>query len=256
MREFLYKNSFFRYCGAINLSDDKSFKSVAPFVSFYILAIIGIANGIMAGSPVVAGVALTACLLFFAGTITGTIRNSAPNLVILAPLSGKRKCVYDFLAVLLFVFIGIMVIAFFIALIAFIIWAVTSVGGGEADTAVDAFFANGTGLYGGIFCAAYTVILYSAGMVGGYFKSRKRRNIFFTVFIVCILSGLIFTGLPYLASWVKISDYPPLASPFSSVCYSYMKLPWLCIALWCVIAVAMFVSAVCMGYRYYKSNKY
>ena len=252
MREFLYKNSFFRYTAAINLNSNKSLQLVAPFISFYLIAIISIASGLMSGSPVGSVVALTASLLFLAGCITGTIRNSAPNLVSLMPLSGKRRCVYDFLAVLWFTFIGIIFIALFIALIAFIAWVVTAVGGGEVDEEVKAFFSNEIGLYGGIFCAAYTVILYSAGMIGGYLKAGRRRNGFFAAVIVAILLGLFFTGLSYMNNSEVSTGVSSICAPFVNKCYAYMQFPWLCVLFWCLIAAGMFATAIYMSWNYHK----
>lgn len=256
MREILYKNSFFRYCGAINLCGGRRMPLIAPFVAFYFLMVISLASGISSMNFIGAGTAAIACLLFFTGALIGAYRNASPNPAKLMPISGKRRCVYDFLIALYYAFIALTVVALVTGVVALIAWVAVSASGGAESGGEENPFTLNCGVYGGIFSAAYVLIMYSAGMISGFFKRRKQRNIFLAVLVICITLGLLFTGLPHLVNGVKIPDYPPFGSPFSSLCYESMKLPWLCSLLWCLVAVVSFASAVYTGIKYNKPEKY
>lgn len=258
MREFLYKNSFFRYAAAINLCGGKRMPIVAPLISFYIVLFVSLFSGISSLNAVGASAAVFACFLFFVGSLIGLHRNASPNLARLIPISGKRKCLYDYFAVLLYTLIGIVCAALVIGIFALIVWAATSAFGGAEDGGAteEILVRYHSGVYSGIFCAAYVIILYSAGMLGGYFKSRKRRNIFYALFIFALILGLFFTMIPYLNNAQASSENSALVSPFVEECYAYMKLPWLCVLFWCLIAAAMLFWSVYKSRQYHNPKKY
>lgn len=255
MREFLYKNSFFRYAAAVSASGGKRVPVVAPFIAFYVLICIGLASGITSFSP--AGLLVTgfACILFLASSIAGAHRGITPNVSRLMPIGSKRKCVYDFLTVLLYTVIAVVIAFVFLIAVALVVGVITLIadsGASEIEPVGEAFKFAPAGVYGGIFCAAYTVLLYSGGMAGGYFKNRRRRNIFFAVFTAAVTLGSVFTGLPYYLKAVVTGEHRVFGSPFSADCYAQMQFPWLCILFWCLIAAGMFATAIYMSWNYHK----
>jgi len=258
MREFLYKNSFFRYAAAINSCGGRRIPIIAPLISSYAVMLVSITSGIGSMNAVTAAVAIIACLLFFAAAMTGAYRNCTPNLSKLLPISGKRKWLYDNLIVFFYTFIGLIIAVVIIGIIFLIVWlALTISGGGESvDETEDSPFMYNIGVYGGIFSAAYVVILYSAGLISGYLKSRKQSNIFLAGFVVALVLGLIFTGLPYYFKGIHGPEQPLFCSPFIQNCYEHMAVPWLCSLLWGLVAAGIFAAAIYSGLKYHKPKKY
>lgn len=256
MREFLYKYSFFRYAAAVNSCGGRRVPIAATFISFYVLMVLSLTFGAASANAIGAVAAMVACMLYFAGSLTGAYRNVNPNLAKLMPLSGKRKCVYDFLLTLFYSLVAIIAVAVLIGIIALIVLTVVQATGGAESGGGDNPFLYPVGVYGGIFCAAYIVILYSAGMISGYIKNRRRRNIFLTAFLVAVAAGILLTGLPYILNGVYDPELLRFCPPFIDECYKYMKLPWLCSVAWGLTAAGTFVSAVYMGREYHKPKKY
>ena len=63
-----------------------------------------------------------------------------------------------------------------------------------------------------------------------------------------LFSGMAFTSLPAYKALSNVSaagsEVLKVVTPFEEACYSYMQIPWLCIALWGAVAVLLFVLSV------------
>lgn len=258
MFEFMYKAEFFRYLGAFSgQRAGQKVPIVAPFIAFYLLALLGIFFGISSQSVTAALVAFASCALFLAGTILGVFRNIKPNVSMLMPISYKRRFLYDFLGVIYYATVGIVIgslVVLFFAGIGILIAVLSGSASPDVEEGSELVF-NATGVHGGIFCVAYAVMLYSAGLISGYFKKRKFRNIFLVVFVFTV-ALMQFIPFALYNSIILVGSEENLASPFIEKCYEAMSLPWLYTVISCLCAAGLFVAALYMGYKYHKPKNY
>lgn len=265
MMDFLYKFSFFRYAAAYNMRQySKGFNGYGFFfVIFYVLLMSGVFLAISSTSFVALGVCFVAAIAFGASMFMAMGRSFRPNLVLLTPISGKRKCVYDFLTALYFtliaVFMAVAVVLFFF-MIGLIIGLITNAisGGGSSEEESSELATQAMGVHGGLFAAIYFIILYSGGMIGGYIKRRKYRNIYLGCFLVALVLGIVLTEQSAHDAYklTLTTSFPMFASPFTEITYQCMNLPWLCTALWGVAAIAFLAAAVYLAWQYHKPKKY
>ena len=260
MREFLYKSSFIRYLSAISCRPIQRNAYVANILTFYFLLFFFTFGTIFSFNLTSTICALIGAILFISSAQLGLMRNIKPNLVSLMPVSYKRRIVYDFLGAIAYTLIVLFIIGC-IFFIGFIIGRIVSaVSGGvvpDEDDADIAFkFINNIDVYGGIFCAVYCLITYSAGIISSCFKKRRHRNIFLLCFVIALGLGVALSGIPYVMHLPESAGRLRLAMPFVSDCYKYMAAPWLCTLLWCIVAAGMLGTAIYLSYKYHKPKAF
>lgn len=231
----------------------------ASFFAIYFLGAVNLFNGIaytFNGWALV--IALLCTFVFCAGIGMNACIDRSPNLVSLIPISRNKSVLYRFFSVLLMYVIIVTAVCLFLLLFSIIIMLFSQIPGcnGEVEPDVSETVEETLypiGLYGGIFSAAYFVIMYSSAMIAGLFRRRKRRNIFLVCLCAAVLIAFMLMGIPYRASGMsEIGLFR--VSPYVNACYEAMKLPWLCITLWCIVAAATLGTAIYMGIKRYKSN--
>lgn len=243
-----YKNKFTVYYKSIMLtpkSYSRDFQVEA--VIFWFLIIIsgsvacigGVATGIIA--------AALGGLLFYFSLLIGLQSECSPGVTKLLPMGYKRKLVYRYCSALLYALLVIVlfvVIIFIIGLIVFLCVTITS-GGVVAEEAEEESeeVLRMMGVYGGIFGAAYILLMYSAGMLAGYIAQRRVRNVFLAVFFAALICGMLLTSVP-----------SGFIGPLANDCFTAMSLPYLAVTVWAVLAVGMFCASVYIGYRHEKPD--
>ncbi len=242
MKKFLY---YFRIVS--RLPQSKSIP-VVPIISaafiYFISVFLSGANGwapIIAASVFGFGIALF-CTCY-----------GSPNLEAVFPVSHGKKLLYRFMSVLLMFVLFIATLFAVSCLIFLIVCIFVPSTLSEVGSDVKNMFEQ-TGLYGGLFSVAYFIILYAAGMITGFLKRRKARNIFLICLCVALFLAYFFMGLPYYNS-INNSEHT-FAGPFSSACYAAMALPWLAIVFWFVIAAGITGAAIYLGVKHYDPKKF
>lgn len=247
---------FFNYFKALLRSPRPKSVQVFLFVSVYVIFFVST----FAGG--VAGVFTFLAAIAFASSISiGYCCNSKPNLEGAFPVNHNKKLLYRFLSSLLMflivvaIIIAVMIVIFIISLIFVLIF------GGSPDVFNDPEFSEDVtetintfsyiGVNGGLSALAYYILLYSGGMIAGFIKKNKHRNIY----LLCLLAGIILTliimVLPYYA---QNSDY--LISPFSQTCFDAMAVPWLCTVIWFLAAFGALGVSIYMGIKHYDPKKF
>ncbi len=266
MLRFLNKFEFFRYASACNqrLFAGKGFNGYGWFFLIsYQLFSGSLFVGIMSQNFLALSVCFISAVTWGVSVCVAMDRNKKPNLSALLPISGKRKCVYDYFVVLYLTLLCLVVIAAVILLVILLVFIivqiVNSVSGGNMEDAEE-FVENYAGIHGGLYALIYFIIFYSGGILGGYIKSKKYRLVYLLAFIVLLFSGIAFTSLPAYKALSNVSAVDPdvlkIVTPFEEACYSYMQIPWLCIALWGVVAVSLFILSVYAAWKYHKPDNY
>ena len=244
---------FFNYFRALNFTPKpKRVQFVAIFAGVLIFYLNFIFAILEAENPIAVVLSFLCSFVFLSGLILSNYFGSSPNLYSLIPISSKKSLLYRFLSVL-FMFVLMVVIAVavfaFITLIAFLFSLIPACNG-EAELPDDGLnFPEAVyypiGLYGGLFFAAYFILMYASGMIIGLCKKRKSRNIY----TVCLFVGLFISMMATATS----SDF---VAPFVNACFEAMALPWLCILYWFILAFAMLGAAIFMGVKYYNPKKF
>ena len=266
MLRFLNKFEFFRYASACNqrLFAGKGFNGYGWFcLMSYILFIGSLFIGIMSQNFMALSVCFISAVTWGVSVGVAMDRNTKPNLSALLPISGRRKCVYDYLVVLYLTLLCLLVIAAVILLVFLLVFIIVQIvysvsGGNMEDT--EEFVQNYAGIQGGLFAVIYFIIFYSGGILGGYIKNRTYRLAYLFAFIIMLFSGMAFTSLPAYKALSNVSaagsEVLKVVTPFEEACYSYMQIPWLCIALWGAVAVLLFVLSVYAAWKYHKHKNY
>lgn len=228
----------------------------APLIAGYFLLIGGVqVSGLYNFSNGVA-VMLTglAGLLFLCGAVVGVCLNNKPNVATLMPISPKKSLVFRYVSpFILCVIVAALILAVMVVSGLTVLAVMAIVDGGlnfedSGDEIEEIVYSMG--VYGGIFAAAYFVIMYSASMITGFIQSRKIRNWYLVGFMIILFAAILLTGTPY---YVDAGTDRYIASPFINVCYESMRLPWLCITFWCLAAAALLGTAIYLGIkRYFK----
>ena len=221
---------FFNYFFALKRAPRPKSQPVALFIAGYALFFSSFYLG-----GVVGWFPFLAALAFAAGLTISYMCNSTPNLETVFPVNHKKKLIYRFLSsLLMFLMLTAMVVITILVVLAIsFIFASIASGGFEwlheeefvTDTNIMVNKVFGSmGVYGGLFGLAYFVILYSAGMVTGFIKKRKTRNIFLTCLCAGVALSWLIMCIPYIIKNSSLSLSG--ASPFNSACYEAMSAPW------------------------------
>ena len=185
-------------------------------------------------------------ILLWITSYLGGLRNFKPNVVTLAPLSWKQKTVYSWLSPLLYF---VLVIAAMITLRVILLLIESAYGllvGFEIYPLWEFSFEfnpyRQMGTFGILFGIIFQLACYSAGMFATFIKKGGYKALFAFLFFVAIYLCLQFMSLPYSLTlpkeWRFIGFFD--GSPFYSLCYKYMALPWLSVVLCGVAALAFF----------------
>ena len=223
------------------------------FFFFYILLFNGVIFATTLSLNFYTGfLAFIAELAFLAAVVMNGHHLCRPNLVSQMPIGTNKSLAFRFLAALaLFVCFVLAIFLFFFAC-----WAITAIFAlmvGETPPydfwiIYDEFdHYSRIGMYGGLFSAGYFVIMYSAGMLSGFFKRRAHRNIFLACFAAALFFILLFYSVPH-------SEVIASGSPFTEHCFLTMAYPEVAITVWLVIAAAMLGCTVYMGVKRYKTK--
>ena len=199
--------------------------------------------------------------VFLSGLVIGDSYNRKPNIASLMPLTRKQNIVYRFVSVLiLFLYIlGIMLLAFLaISIVSYLIFVLPYGGDMDMNGADEAaeFVGKQIGVYGGLFSICYFILMYSAGVISGFFTRRKHHNIYLLCVCAAIFVSFELMCLPYSKSSSRPTSVLGInkASPFINASFEAMKLPQLCIAIWFVLAFASLGAAVYLAIRQYKKS--
>ena len=241
------KNFFYYFRTVSRLPQSKSMP-VAPVISAAVIYFISLM--LSAGNGWVPIIAVAA---FGSGTVLFCNRYGSPNLEAVFPVSHGKKLLYRFMSVLLMLILFVITLLAVCVLIILVVHIFVPSSLSEVGQDVKNMFTE-TGLYGGLFGVAYFIILYSAGMITGFIKRRKVRNIFLICLCVALFLSHFFMGLPYYNS-INNPEHT-FVGPFSSACYAAMSLPWLAIAFWFVIAAGITCAAIYLGVKHYDPKKF
>lgn len=258
---FLRKFSFFNYLGGLMRApiNNRNYGQFELILFGYLIAAIGFYFGFMGGNGGALAVVAVSAFLLLGGFSTSIYTTKTPNIASMMPLSGKRELLYRFFASMvmaIWIFAVVAAVVILISVITFLFALIPNCAedapeGGEVIEAI----SFKIGVYGGIFSAAYIVLMYSAGVLSTFFKRRKNRNIFFGLFSAALLVGLLCTALPYNLDPIYKNAGLPVGSPFIGACYEVMGAPWLCVTLWCLVAAGTLGAAVYMGIKRIKENQ-
>lgn len=258
--DFLHKSSFYNYLTGVSYKPTQKSRFVANILTFYFLLFFYTFGTVFTLSISSAICAFIGAILFIAGAQLGLFRNIKPNLATLMPISYKRRIVYDFLGAIVCTVIAILLfclVVLFGVILGIIIAAISGdVSANEEDAEIAVTIFRSVGAYGGVFCAVYCLITYSAGLLSSYFRRRKNRNIFLLCFVIAMGLGTTFSGLPYAMHSPEATGRFKTMLPFVDECYRYMSAPWLCTLLWCLVAAGMLAAAIYMSYRYHKPKAF
>lgn len=255
--------SFFVYFKAMMYMPRQKNDFVLSFILVYIMLLVNAMTGILSGNLIALIIVFLSIVLLMSCFIVGNSVNNRPNLAEMLPLNHKTKLLYRFLSP---IWLGILSILILVA--AFVVFGLISSMIGlilsafsnpetseiiEAEDQTEKIFGNAMGVYGGIFTAAYVLLIYSAGMIYIFLKRKKHRIIFWFCFMAFMIVSFLLMVLPYSHNIDGLGDS---ISPFVAKCYEPMAMPWLCVAVWCLIAVAAFGTAVYLGIKSCDPKKY
>ncbi len=240
--------SFFNYFQIVTHMPQRKSVPVAPIISIAVIYCISLflsgANGWLSMISVFAfGTGIT---LFCTGF-------GSPNLEAVFPVSHRKKLLYRFASAL---FLTLLVtVTVFVLVITTVLIVQIFVPSTLQDAVADIRYGfEATGLYGGLFSLAYLIMLYSSGMIAGFLKRRKTRNIFLAVLCIALFFSDFFMGLP--SYYDILNSEHKFAGPFSAVCYEAMSLPWLAIVFWFLVAAGMLGWAIYLGVKHYDPEKF
>ncbi len=247
--------SFFGYFRALGYAPVKKNAQISKGVACYLTFLITFFIAGISGNLYSLLFAFIASMLFLTCIIAGGCCDNTPNLVQMMPLSHKRKTLYRFLAPFwMFILIAAFLLAVFIVVgtvIAVIAAIAQSAGGAASDgTSEEEEVFYAMGVYGGIFSFLYIVFMYSCGMIAGFIKKNKYRNVFLLSVCGAIVISFVLMSVP------RISRGGGLESPFVSACYESMALPWLCITIWGILAAAALGTAIYLGIKSSNPKKF
>ena len=266
--EGLYKLESYRYFRAARTSPVWRRQQPIVYVMLYFFAALLVIYTFATSPCYVSMLMVIFSLITFASAlIIGEYLRNAPSLATLMPLSERKKLIYRFtssLYMLLRIILCIAVGFLTIIILGSIIFAISdAVKGGIASDSSDESnpLTVLMGTYGGIFAAAFVIICFSAGIISGYFKKSKNRNMFIFCFLIAVILSFIFTGLPYLLAHrhtmaATHAITTKIVSPFIEACYADMSVPWLCSLLWCLAAAGSLSAAIIIGIKKMKSSEY
>ncbi|MDE7439020.1 MAG: hypothetical protein K2N23_00690 [Clostridia bacterium] len=210
----------------------------------YLINILGVGDG--------SGIfPFLATFSFFIGIVLFCAYGS-PNLEAVFPIGHKKKLLFRFLSSV-FSFIIALVCGFtVIMIIQFIIWIFEPAAVYEfADDCKSVF--DSMGVYGGLFGLAYLLVMYSSGMIAGFLKRRKMRNIFLACLCIGVFLFYLITALCY-NSYSDAFSGPRL--PYAAYYYECMRMPWLFLAFCFLIAAGMLGWAIYLGVKHYNPKKF
>ena len=215
---------------------------IVPLVSIFVIFFLGaVYSSVYSLGNIffsaVASLAFTSGISVFYGCY------QSPNLEAAFPLNHKKTLAYRFLSSLFLLLIMIVVVIAVVAIGDLIAWDFTEFVN---------FFTE-IGLYSVLFSLAYTVILYSAGMIAGFIKKRKNRNIFLIVLCITVFIAFVIMAVMYKNDLDAYGWYRP---PFLEIYYSQIGLPWLFVTIWFLIAAAMLAWAIYLGVKHYDPKKF
>ena len=211
---------------------------IAPLISVFVIFFLGAVYSFDSMfCSAVASLAFVSGISLFYGC------NPSPNLEAAFPINHRKKLAYRFLSSLFLLLIMIVIIIAVVAFGDLIVW----------DFSEFADFFSEIGLYSLLFTLAYTLILYSAGMITSFLKSRKYRNIFLIVLCVAVFLAFVIMAIVYKNNNDEFSWYRP---PFVEIYYGQIGLPWLFVLIWFLIAAGMLGWAICLGVKHYDPKKF
>lgn len=235
------KLMLFRYVGALLRAPRLKSTNILMFILCMAVFAVSAYFGVASMHFGAFAVAFIAGFIFLVSVTTGTAYfNNTPNLVSLFPISPRKSLLYRFLSVLvLFIALCLVMLIVFLAVTAVSAAVVLLAGitdNDVPDEGINEGIAEIThmGVHGGIFSAVYFVFMYFAGMIAGFIKDGKIRNIFIGCFAAAVLAGMIL-----------------MRNPFIQESYEKMAVPWLCTALCCVAALASAGTAIYIGIKQY-----
>ena len=229
---------FFLYFKSILRAPRPKSAPLVPIISVFVIFFLGAVYSMdSAICPTVGALAFVSGISIFYGC------NPSPNLENAFPINHRKKLAYRFLSSLFWLLIMLVIIIAVISLGGLIAWDFTGF----------TVLFDELGLYSVLFSLAYTVIMYSAGMIAGFLKRRKHRNIFLIVLCVAVFLAFLIMVVIYQNSFDEYSGYRP---PFAEIYYAQMGMPWLFITFWLLIALGMLGWAIYLGVKHYDPKKF
>ena len=229
---------FFLYFKSILRAPKPKSAPIVPLISVFVIFFLGAVysmDSILCSA--VASLAFVSGISLFYGC------NPSPNLEAAFPINHRKKLAYRFLSSLFLLLIMIIVVI-----------AVLSIGGLIAwDFTEFTVLFDELGLYSVLFSLAYSVILYSAGMIASFLKRRKYRNIFLILLCFAVFLAFLIMAITYKNNNDWNSGY---RSPFAEIYYGQMALPWLFITFWYLVAAGMLAWAIYLGVKHYDPKKF
>lgn len=176
----------------------------------------------------------------------------SPNMEAAFPANHRKKLAYRFLTPFI-LFLIVTAVMFTVILMVYVIrWMFETHFRFDFDVFVKEMF-KALGVYGGLFGLAYLIIMYSAGMITGFIKRRKNRNIFLACFCISEFICYLIMGVHY-NNFDDAYSGPRL--PFSTHYYASMNRPWLLIVFCFLVAAGMLGIAIYLGVKHYDPKKF
>lgn len=241
MKEFL---NYFKVITRVPKFRTVPIGTIIAIVALYLINIFAVADGSC-------WFAYLALFAFVMGISVFYRCYDSPNMEAAFPVNHKKKLLFRFLSSLLLFLIFVVAVIVVVILVYFFRWISEPLFTFDLWIIRDAFRA--LGLYGWLFGIAYFIVMYSAGMITGFIKRRRNRNIFLACLCGGVLLFYLITGITYNNNYDEFSG-PRL--PFSEHYYEFMRLPWLFIVFCFLIAAAMLGWAIYLGIKHYNPKKF
>lgn len=242
MRTILYKSGFLRYFSSL-LEYCQQSKKKNGYAGTFVLVVLF--TFMLDSSTWTIGSGLLLCGI---AIHLGGLRNSMPNVVMLAPYKPTQKLIYAWLAPILYFAIALATMLFIRIFFISIFSLYGLLVGFEVVPIWEYSFAfnpaEEMGAYGIIFGLIFQLACYSAGMFHSFIKKWGFKALFVFIYCVAIYLCLQLMSLPYSLTLAKGIRFVGFfwGTPFFAVGYEYMKYPWLAVLL-CGISALAFIGA-------------
>lgn len=255
MREFLYKNSFFRFYSS--LSGQRMtlrHNGLVSIIIFTLLAFFGMMFNLPLFTNFLIEIICASSLALFVLCLGyGKRMETTPNNVNTLPVSHRKKTVWYLLAPFFSLIIGLVV--FFIGTLVFygILCLISYCNGQEIIPLFDLEELTAlreVGLLGGLFCAIYVIICYSVATIAGLTKKKLYRYLTLTAFV--IINAVIF---------LAVSASSPTQGTGEAVIFAYEcslftdKSYTLLPGLWALLMCCGLIAAGLLGFAIYLTCK-
>lgn len=240
----VYFNSLLRYPKHL-YKRNQNFEIALFYIAMLLIGFFALA-GTDNINPVAPVFVIFGVVAFYFAIILGFAERQSPNLTGILPLKHKKKLLYRFVSPLILTLIGLaalIAVAIVVGGIMFLILTIAGVTETPPPDEETVELVMATGVYSSVYCIAYFVSEYFAGMLVGFIRKRSTRNIVCACYLAAILIDVV------------LSNYFGGCAPTLETCYAAMKYPQIAITVWCAFAAATVVAAVVVGIRAAKPSE-